>query len=1004
MGKDIDNNKKPGKKKSFLKKLLIIAGSIFVLFVILLISIPYFFKDDIIALLKNEINDNINAKFDFRDIDVSLIKDFPDFSLTIKDMTLSGKGGKDTLFKASQMNLSLDLMQVLTSKKELKIKKIILLNPQLRMVVDAGGQSNFDILKPGDSENTSQEETPLKDISLQYYAIENADISYTDKKENSNIRIRKFYHSGKGDFRKNIFDLHTETHAGDVNVLNNGIAILKHAIVSSNLDLGVDTDKKRLEIKNGDLHLNALTLVTKGYIEFDDEYVNTGISLKAPGNDFKEIFSLIPNAYISGYENIKAAGNFSFSGNIQGKYYFEKEQYPDFDFNIESRDGYIKYPDFKIPLENINSKIHIYKKGDIKNTTVDIKDLTFTINKKVNRIKLLLKNIAGNIDATGSLKGNIDFHELTQAFPLSGVDELQGTSRYDLAFAFDKNLTKKRLDGNVSISDFRFKYTDMPGISIKNSNAAFQNEKINIGISGMKAGDTDINATATVTGALAFITDNGGLSVNITGKSHFVNADEWMAEDTASTYEQPDPGTEKLLKDRIEIIAAYDMDKVKYEDYDLQQIHINTAYRRDRMNIQKMTLLLSGSPFDISGYLFNITDWLLKDHTLKGKLDVNSTYFDLDKFMATGGETSQQTAEEEFELPENMDIVLNTKIDKLDFEQKKLYNLKGKAILGDRTMTLDGFSAKAFGGIMALSGNISTPANEKPAFDLKYNMSGIRYEEIYKSVVSYRILSPVSKYIHGIFNANFDVKGKLDKELTPELTTLTATGIINTLNAYIKSYPPLQHIADKLQITSLKDLKLKNTKSIIEILNGTVKVKPFDVVYDGMKFNISGINKLDKTIDYKIIAHIPAEKIKKLPGGKAVDKGLDYVLSLANKAGLKTGKPKIIKLLILLKGDVDKPDIKIRYAGSENVSLKDSVEDKADDVVKETKDKINKEYDKTKDKVKEKIDSTKNKVKENIDKTKKKLKDKTKEKLKDLDSTAKKNAKKLLDKYNPFKK
>jgi hypothetical protein len=55
-----------------------------ILFVGALVAIPYFFKDEILTTVKTEINKSVNAKVDFADVDISLLRSFPDLSLRLE--------------------------------------------------------------------------------------------------------------------------------------------------------------------------------------------------------------------------------------------------------------------------------------------------------------------------------------------------------------------------------------------------------------------------------------------------------------------------------------------------------------------------------------------------------------------------------------------------------------------------------------------------------------------------------------------------------------------------------------------------------------------------------------------------------------------------------------------------------------------------------------------------------------------------------------------------------
>ena len=80
------------------KRLLLLFFVLLVLLVGAAVAIPYFFKDELLTLLKEEINKNVLAKVDFADVDLSLLRSFPDFSLQIKDYAVEGINELDSPF------------------------------------------------------------------------------------------------------------------------------------------------------------------------------------------------------------------------------------------------------------------------------------------------------------------------------------------------------------------------------------------------------------------------------------------------------------------------------------------------------------------------------------------------------------------------------------------------------------------------------------------------------------------------------------------------------------------------------------------------------------------------------------------------------------------------------------------------------------------------------------------------------------------------------------------
>ena len=73
-----------------MKKILIGLGIFLALLIGSIILLPIIFKDKIVAKVKTEINNNVNAKADFKSFDLTLLSSFPDFTFTLNDFSIIG--------------------------------------------------------------------------------------------------------------------------------------------------------------------------------------------------------------------------------------------------------------------------------------------------------------------------------------------------------------------------------------------------------------------------------------------------------------------------------------------------------------------------------------------------------------------------------------------------------------------------------------------------------------------------------------------------------------------------------------------------------------------------------------------------------------------------------------------------------------------------------------------------------------------------------------------------
>ena len=147
---------------------------IFIITVVLLLAVivalPFVFQGKIINIIKQEINKSLNAKVDFKHANLSLIRNFPDFSLKIKKLNITGNSPfeSDTLILVDNTTIVLDLFSVFRGSPY-EIKKVVLNSPDLRLLVLEDGSVNWDILLPDEiSYETSAGDDYLGVLNIRY--------------------------------------------------------------------------------------------------------------------------------------------------------------------------------------------------------------------------------------------------------------------------------------------------------------------------------------------------------------------------------------------------------------------------------------------------------------------------------------------------------------------------------------------------------------------------------------------------------------------------------------------------------------------------------------------------------------------------------------------------------------------------------------------------------------------------------------------------------------------
>ena len=195
-----------------MKKLLKVLGVILVLFIITAIAVPFLFKGKIIAEIKKAANENLNAKFDFKDLDISLFKGFPGIYLGLTDVSIVGVGDfkNDTLASVKQLSVNANFWKLIASGKT-QVNSIGIDNPRIHLIGLKDGRVNWDITKPSKDNTPSTEESSNFKFTLSKYTIDHGYVSYKDDAMGFSMVMDDLNHTGKGDFTQDNFVLNTMT-------------------------------------------------------------------------------------------------------------------------------------------------------------------------------------------------------------------------------------------------------------------------------------------------------------------------------------------------------------------------------------------------------------------------------------------------------------------------------------------------------------------------------------------------------------------------------------------------------------------------------------------------------------------------------------------------------------------------------------------------------------------------------------------------------------------------
>ena len=198
--------------KTFIK----IFGGIVIALVAVLIIVLTVLKPKIVEVVKSEANKMLNARLDFGDLDLSLLRHFPHASIELTDLSLVGvdKFEGDTLVAANRISVVVNLMSIF-GNDGYEVTKILLKYPQIHARCLADGAVNWDIMKSDgepeaeepEAEVPESEEPSSFKLQVRDFRITDAVLSFVDEQAGMSISTSPLNLRLRGDMSATQTDL-----------------------------------------------------------------------------------------------------------------------------------------------------------------------------------------------------------------------------------------------------------------------------------------------------------------------------------------------------------------------------------------------------------------------------------------------------------------------------------------------------------------------------------------------------------------------------------------------------------------------------------------------------------------------------------------------------------------------------------------------------------------------------------------------------------------------------
>lgn len=493
--------------------------------------------------------------------------------------------------------------------------------------------------------------------------------------------------------------------------------------------------------------------------------------------------------------------------------------------------------------------------------------------------------------------------ETSGTFSLSGhVDGAYGNDAFP-SFALD-----------LAITDGSFRYPDLPlgahavtaDLSITNPGGDLDSTVVDLSRLHLEIGDQPLDAALTLRTPIsdpdADVRVRGTLDLGDVARTVKLENAEGLGgvivADAAMRARRSDVDSARY--DRIEAQGTLEASDVTLRDVGLRQpvdVHRATLQLTPQTaELQALDARLGSSDLSATGRLDNLLGFALGQEPLRGAATFSSERFVLDEWRS--GEEL-----EAIPVPGNLDLTLDGTIDELRFEELLMTNARGRAIVREERLTLDGFSLETLGGRIGMSGYYETTDPAQPTFAMDLVVDSLDVAGAAGAFATVRAFAPVARYAQGTFSSELGLSGALGRDMSPVLDVLDGEGSLSTSRVAIEGLPLLTRLAESLQLQRLSNPTVEAIRSTVHIEDGRLLVDPFQVGVAGLPMTVSGSNGIDQSVDYTLGLQVPRSGL--------ADGVLSSLASRAGPLGAALSAADPVPVSVRVTGTVTRPSLSI---------------------------------------------------------------------------------------------
>lgn len=327
-----------------------ISGVLLLVLVMIPIIAVSFFGGPIAKAVVNSLNNRLQTEIKVADYDVSFWANFPNLSVDLTDVTVTGSDGS-ALLMAEQLSCILDLGSLFG---KIRVEEVVVSDGSLNLIVDVDGNTNYQLMgyTPIGEEAPVDPNAKVTEFAIVDARFKGMEISYRDAQLqvylNGNIDRLSF----SGDFGADEYVLATEGLLNIYHLDQEGTRYLDETQMSLEAQTRVDNVKGTytfapLKVETGELELSIV-----GDLTPTKDGLMTDLRIESQSGSLEDVIDLIPPAYTGNLGELEARGELELTGSLSGEWTVRR--YPKMDGQLLFTNGRVGSPRMNVGAKDLN--------------------------------------------------------------------------------------------------------------------------------------------------------------------------------------------------------------------------------------------------------------------------------------------------------------------------------------------------------------------------------------------------------------------------------------------------------------------------------------------------------------------------------------------------------------------------------------------------------------------------------------------------------------------------